>query len=184
MLLVLVPAFTAWHRYLILGPDHPAARVSYSVGAEEWSYLNVALRLGGLYFVVALIGGVLAEDLGASSDLSYLAAIVLWLPLARWLLLFPAAAIGQEVDGRWRAWSAPGNAFRLWLVVAIPETASWLGDLALLEGLRGDEAQTAPAVAYALGRATLDFTVYAFSVAALSLSYRHLSGAAPSEATP
>lgn len=182
-LLALVPAFTAWHRYLILGPDHPAVRLRYSVGDEEWRYLNVALRLGGLYIVAVMIGQALMEEFVGDLDVFHIAAIVLWLPLARWLLLFPAAATGQPVEGRWRDWAAPGNAVRLWLVVALPEMVAWLGDLVLLGWLRDDEPQIGPAAVYALLGGGVEFAVAAFAVAALSIAYRQLALPQP-EAAP
>lgn len=177
-ILALVPAFTAWHRYLALGPADPAVRLSYSFGDEEWRYLNVALRLGVLYLIPALFGLALWDEFGFPPGETNLFLILAWLPLARWLLLFPAAAVGRVVEGRWRDWAVPGNALRLWLVVAVPETIGWLVDMWGLAALSSEEPQIAPAVIYALFNVAIEFVTSAFAVAALSISYRRLVHAA------
>jgi len=187
----LLPALTGWHRHLILGPSHPSGRRRYSIAGKESDYFKAVLKVGGVFVSALIVIGLLLEV--DQFDASLIENRLWFLPvyavasfaIARFLFLFPAAAVGQPLAMR-DARSLPlGNTVHLWFVVLAPEAVSFMADMVLrvmLLGLEATEVSRASAVAYAITRTVIGFLFLSVSVAALSISYRQIVAAAPTEA--
>jgi hypothetical protein len=189
--LVAVPGLTAWHRFVILG-DGPEARLRYSVAQEEWRYavalliivvLAAVLEIG----VVAILpgqpppSGSVGEDVWAGC----IAILAIW-PLARWLLVLPAAAIGQPLHGREAERLGRGNQTRLWAVLMLAFVPFWIVDVVLQTVLVGSEDKTVEwtnALAYAVLSSVNFYAALFVGGAAFSLCYRQLAPLRSLEAT-
>lgn len=102
--LAVIPMITAWHRLVLLGKDHPDARILYSIGRTEWGYiwkliLFMALCLLAMIPPTLIIFGFISS--GGQIAAHYIIVFVvlfLVLPLYaiifRLSLVFPSAAIG------------------------------------------------------------------------------------------
>jgi hypothetical protein len=182
--LLLLPTATAWHRLVVLGRDHPRARLAYGFRAEEWRYLAQSLALLGF---ILLIGITLGLGLGIAARLAEVDAefvqsaglrmvivpltLVLSLALlAPRILVLPAAACGEgdrvaALRARARRAHAP-VVFALLLVFAPWAAATALVDRALgaLPGV-----DVAP-------QAALQFAMIAASLGVLSHAYLAIGG--------
>ena len=141
-ILLLMPTATAWHRLVVLGRDHPQARLSYAFRRDEWRYFLRSLTLFALMIgiwlmvllalgVANLVFGMPMPSQGSAGFRLVLQPFVLVLCLAllapRFLVL-PAAAIGgaEPIDllrararrAHWPVVFALLLVFAPWLVVA------------------------------------------------------------------
>jgi len=133
--LSMVPMITAWHRLVLLGHDHPEARIRYSISRTEWSYLGKGILFTlvlGLFMVVAIvIPTVIGAAFGSALQGAHIAIVFLalfaMLPVYAFIFrvspVFPAAAIGEPLGFResWRL--TRGNTWRIFttfILAALP----------------------------------------------------------------
>jgi hypothetical protein len=187
--LLLMPTATAWHRLVVLGRDHPQARLSYAFRRDEWRYFLRGLTLFALMIGISLMvllalgianlvfGMPLPSQDGAGFRLvlqPFMLVLCLAL-LAPRLLVLPAAAVGGEEPvelllararrAHWPVVFALVLVFAPWLVVAA----------ALQRAL-----QASPALA-SVPLALLQLAMIAASLGVLSHAYLAI-GAPPSAA--
>ncbi|MPY75634.1 MAG: hypothetical protein GEU87_15395 [Alphaproteobacteria bacterium] len=184
-----IPAMTAWYRLVVLGREDRLARFTYSVGAAEWRFLCRAFIFG--VAALAILAGIsvaawLAFFPSASWDefesQTFSDPVLLILPgvvafsLARFLLVFPAVAIGQEL-GFCSAWRVTkGNGFRLSTMVVLAAFPSYAGsailDYAFFGGLMGPD--TVYPLAYLILEATIYWFFFTIDASVLGIAYREL----------
>lgn len=132
----MIPMITAWHRLVILGHDHPKARISYSIQNTEWSYLWKAVLFILLCFlfmlpaiIVPIVIGLAMSSMSGFHAALIIVVILAMLPIYAFILraslVFPAAAIGNSLGFResWRL--TKGNTWRVIFAIilaALPTT--------------------------------------------------------------
>lgn len=145
-----LPVLTSVHRLVLLGPQ---ARTGFTLRREEWLFFWSGFRMLPMLFVVAvpvsLVLGVLSTFLAAAAQdeslvlggvlllARVLAAIAIVVVACRYLLIFPAAAVGRTLSLRDGASLLKGNLlnfclilFPIWFVGWLPQfLLSFLGDL-------------------------------------------------------
>lgn len=97
-----MPFFTKWHRFVLLGPEKGAVPMGWVWGTKEWAYagytLLIAVILGGLGLVPALLagGGAAAGSSQLTAGVLGLAGLIaaVWFSL-RACFVYPASAIGR-----------------------------------------------------------------------------------------
>ena len=121
-----IPAITAWHRLVILGADSPQARIRYTVGRTERTYLwkavlfyvalNVASTIVAMGMAMTAGRALLFDDLGhphlVGRVFTTAASLVGFLVTTGCLLVLPAAAIGQDMSLRDSLEIVRGNVLR------------------------------------------------------------------------
>ena len=198
--LALVPAITAWHRHVILGPDARPARPEYQFGAGERTYIgNSVLFLVMLMLLaipLAIPTGLLTAVLGAASDdladlerfrpllaaMVWITSAIMLLICAPWFLIFPAAAVGRSLRLRDARAMARGNHLRLLVVLGLaylPQVVISSIARGLVGLVAGEEAEDAlvPALVAQLLEMTTQYALLAVTVGALSFAYVRLGGA-------
>lgn len=136
-----IPMITAWHRMVILGHTDPSARINYSIGRTEWSYLWRAFLFGLLLFAIYLVSGMSflfpATVISSMTSSSSIVAIVMTVMLValtlvmtgfalRISLVFPAAAVGKPISFRESWQQTHGNTWRLFAAVCLGFIPSWI----------------------------------------------------------
>ena len=199
--LLLVPVVTAWHRLILLGPEHKNSRVAYSFSKEEWFYVLAIIVLHVAYFLMAVIFGFLVgplvygvikiiphvffESLDVNTELfggyavGFVVGFLTFLCLVRFLLVLPAAAIGEKMrisdSGRategntWKLFFSYGVSWLPLLYIQIFHTSTLYNIVAgTRTGVFGDpELDVVVAI-------IPEFLFYTISVAVLSFSYKAL----------
>jgi hypothetical protein len=198
--LALVPAITAWHRHVVLGPEARPPRPEYQFGSGERIYVGksvlILVVLMLLSIPLSIPTGVVAAAIGAASGslaelerfapllsaMVWITTVVMSLICAPWLLIFPAAALNRSLRLRDAAALARGNRLRLLAVLAL----AYLPQLVISAVLRGivelvageDAAQAlVPALVAQLLEMTTQYALLAVAVGALSFAYLRLGGA-------
>jgi len=200
--LLLVPAITAWHRHVLLGPAAGPARGLYRFGRAEWLYVEKTVLLGALGLLVALALAVPAGVLAALADVAaglgsldmigqpvvmtvLVAAALIMVP---WALVLPAAALGRSLPLSGARAAGRGNRWRLIAVILLaylPElvVSGLITRLAL--ALLGDAAaSTGGRAVLTVAPAIVEFAFLAVTVGALSFAYLRLEGARPGVTAP
>ncbi len=191
--LLLVPAITAWHRHVLLGPGERADRPGYRFGRPEWIYVKktfLVSALGSLIAVcvaipVSIVAAVIGFGVGAidafGASVATTVMILVFLILIDWALVFPAAALDRPLRlGEARALGL-GNRWRLAAVIVlaylpqlvVSNVVGWLAVAAL-----GDDPGSAAGRTIAmLAQAVVQYAFLAVTVGALSFSYLKLTTA-------
>lgn len=152
--LLLLPVATSWHRLILRGDG---ARTGYRFGHEEFLYLEMLVAVGITFYLFMLVSGLLfaapfiseAAWLSGNSAAEWSYRIVGWIVLffavCRFLLVLPAAALGEEMRISRSSGILRGNALRLsaayFIALLIPQSLLWvLGDPAswILRGSLGE----------------------------------------------
>jgi hypothetical protein len=173
------------HRLVLLG-DHSVPKY----GLIRWSsretrFVGWTLLIYLCAWVAAVVPSILAFQFipyalalrpsWAMFAISFFAIIVLPAYLfARLAVLFPATAVDERPSLAW-AWKVTeGNGWRLFLVVGVLPVALWLGPGYLVNYLVAHLLRYA-VIVYLLIYVT-GCVLYIIEIAALSLSYKHLTG--------
>jgi hypothetical protein len=190
--LIAVPAMTAWHRFVILGAGHAAARLRYSLAKEEWRYAGALLVIVVLATVleigvVAILPGQPPPPGSIEADIwaGLVTVAAIW-PLARWLLVLPAIAVGEPLGGRDAERLGRGNQTRLWAVLMLAFVPFWIIDVILQALLVGTETKTVhwtEALAYAVLTSVNFYAALFVGGTAFSLCYRQLAQQRSTEAS-
>lgn len=189
MFLVLVPVVTSWHRLILIGPE---SRVAYRFQREEWLYIKVLIGVGvtvyllsivlGLLFTTPLVTGI--SWIFGNEAAEWIAPLVLWLVLfllvCRFLLVLPAAALGESMAFAKSSTTFHGSALRFtaayFLALLVPDVLlGVVGDPAmwLMSGPESGHGLLFIAGMFALGlMITLAFWVV--SVGVISFAYKAL----------
>jgi len=198
--IALVPAITAWHRHVILGPEARPPRPEYQFGAGERTYVvKSALFLVMLMLLaipLAIPTGLVTAVLGAAADeladlerfrpllaaMVWITSAIMLLICAPWFLIFPAAALGRSLRLREASAMARGNRLRLLAVLGLaylPQVVISAIARGLVGLVAGEEAEDAlvPALVAQLLEMTTQYALLAVTVGALSFAYLRLGGA-------
>ena len=130
--LLLVPAITAWHRHVLLGPGERPAHPGYHLGLPEWRYVKksilvavagtlIAIAIGTpLMILAAVVGGGMAGErdvIGAPVAIAI--PVLVFLVLIDWALVFPAAALDRSLALGEARRLGRGNRLRLAAVLVL-----------------------------------------------------------------
>ena len=199
-MVAIIPVVTAWHRMILMGADNPRARVIYSLGSAEWSYLKAAAVLYGLGYAIGLfasalygplLGGpilwLVREGFDPGGLLSvYGPAVVSWgsvaiilgFLVARFFLVLPSAAVGLPMSFPDSAVATRGNGLKLvlsYLIASIPAgalAAFFDTPETVLASQRTSDAMFLDLILAIVPRILL----YTIAVGILSLAYERLVG--------
>jgi|FLOH01.1.fsa_nt_gi hypothetical protein len=131
---VWVPPITAWHRYLILSEILPNPWFRLSFGEPEWAYLWRAVLFHAVFLLTSFsffsIYVAMSEhyidslpDLNSNNFPSvltmYLIGFLAYLPLSRFLLIFPAVAVRNPISLRTSWKLSKGNGLQLWMLYVL-----------------------------------------------------------------
>lgn len=178
-----LPLVTGAHRIVLQGEQ---GRTGWGLHREEWLYVLSSFRLMGPFLAVALIVFVLSLILGAmaiplhADQATFMMAMGtvsiffvsgIWFLICRYMLIFPAAAIGEKLSLRRSSELLKGNTWRFFWLISLVSIATSLINAALVllgPGLWLLQA-TVIGIVY-----SLDAILVAFL---LSLTYRRLTSA-------
>lgn len=188
-----IPLITAWHRLIILGEGRENSRIWYSIRVTEWRYLLRAIIFIALVLIAAAILVVITafivtfvmRVIGFSHSISsavlatrlaYFFEACALVPFASYLLLLPAAAIGQPLSSDEADECCEGNLVRLsaaYVLALVPEAiVYWL--LKWAEQTTGKFLIGGLMNGYGILDAVITFVLFTVSVGVMSLAYRFL----------
>jgi len=184
-LICLIPAITSWHRLIILSPSTETPRIGFSFGKEELSY---AIRVIFFYVAAFLLFMLLALPIGLLAKALINLGLgweywesVLWdillalslMPIAGFLLTFPAAAIGRPMKFGETGIFAKQNILRIWLLYLLALAPQPIFSLLIdyMVDWQTIESATYLIVAELLFAMLVDLFFFAITIGVLSLSY-------------
>jgi len=130
----MIPAFTGWHRLLILGDLRRENGRAFGWDRREWQYLFRMLQIWLAMFVAQLIVGAIVKVAGAQEAAIVGSLVVLAIYLAIWGSLglgLPAAALSDPRSMGELAKAADGNVRRIAAALAIVWVAVTVVGMAL-----------------------------------------------------
>lgn len=201
-----IPVATSAYRLFLLGES---ARISLGFGREEGLYVWASLRFGFRYILVSLAVGVAVTVvalglraagvplpiherpgvgfIAVAALLGLVVLLALSIYLARFLLIFPAAATGRSLTLKQAAWYARELVWRLWLAVFIAAASVMLlnGVANLVLGVLSNGWPTVVAAPVrSMILAFISILLLLLSTAVLSIAYRALVDDADAQAPP
>jgi hypothetical protein len=185
-LVVAIPAATAWHRLIIIGVNHRSSRIEYSLSSEEGRYLGRSILL--LLFVVLVVivfvfFGVFLSDVSselpgwASSQLAVVVFLMLWLLLVvHFLLVLPAAAVGDRVTFGESLRATRGNGWRLYLIYLLASLPGLIAGYVWNHINFGQFAvrESEVTVVYLIGRNMFFYLTFTLNISVLSIAYKKI----------
>lgn len=182
-----IPAITAWHRFLILGPGDPDARIRYSVGRTErayvWKAILVYIAFNFVYFIAAVgVGMAISTVFYVASGLtgsvaSGVGGIVGFLLTTGFLLVLPSAAIGRELSLSESLQAVRGNILRLFAIYLLACAPEFIL-MELLDIIFPDDLAERPigyTIAYLISDLIVTFTFFTITISVLSIAYIKLA---------
>lgn len=182
----MVPAITAWHRFVVCGPDDPENPVVYRLGRREWTYIWVAFLIGVISALVTipinLATGLLAVAVatsigGGTIGILAVTTIIILAPtilvfgylFARFSLALPAAAVLYPMT-IFRSWTATaGNGFRIFFAYSITVLPFLV--LSHVLSIIGSTGGSAPGIGWVGASVLFDALSTLMAVPVLSLTF-------------
>ncbi|UCG77479.1 MAG: hypothetical protein JSV21_07810 [Nitrospirota bacterium] len=189
LILLMIPAVTAWHRLIVIGKGNRTNDISYRISKNEWLYIKALLLISvialsiGIFmalFVLPVAWGI-SESSGIqlyASLIKLIAWVIMFTLLCRFLLILPSSALGIKMRVYESSRAFKGNAIRFaiayFIAVSIPEILSLPVGTTHEILLKGSGLNEFIASTKFLVALLLQMAFYTLSIGVISLAYKML----------